>query len=271
MPEDIDHNSQKYYIFVQKFNVLCLSDTSWSPIADRSLPPELIHATKSEEPIEIGEFNGLTCFAVDMTRQPEPKAPYSYLHLRLVLLEVDDDRFALASRAVQFARWQREHQFCGACGAKTIVFEVNKSRYCESCEIAFYPRISPCVIGLVVKENQFLLARSHRMPENIYSTLAGFVEPGENAEQAFAREVHEEVGIHIKNLQYFGSQAWPFPGQLMIGFIAEYQSGEIVLEEAEIADANWYTLENMPDIPPKQTISGQIIRHHCHVLLDEAS
>ena len=125
-----------------------------------------------------------------------------------------------------------------------------------------YPLISPCVLALVTKGNEILLARNNLFPEGLFSVLAGFVEVSESAEETVMREVMEEVSIRVKNIQYIGSQPWPFPSQLMLGFKCEYESGDLVIDEEEIAEANWYNIDQLPLIPPESSLSGQIIRSY---------
>ena len=122
------------------------------------------------------------------------------------------------------------------------------------------------MIGLVRRGDQCLLARGVRHPEGMYSTLAGFIEPGESAEEAFSREVREEVGIEIHNVHYFASQPWPFPGQLMLAFTADYLRGELKPDGVEILDAAWFSLDNMPQTPPEFTISGKLIDHFIQLM-----
>ena len=123
-------------------------------------------------------------------------------------------------------------------------------RTCPACELEAYPRMSPAAIVLVRRDKQILLARGIDFPQPFYSTLAGFVEPGETLEDAIHREIFEEVGIWVKNLRYFGSQSWPFPHSLMVGFIADFDSGEIEVAENEIVDAGWFDPTDLPLIPP---------------------
>jgi NAD+ diphosphatase len=130
---------------------------------------------------------------------------------------------------------------------------------CPSCKQVYYPRLSPSIIVLVTRGDELLLARNARARGNFYSTLAGFVEPGESIEQAVHREVLEEVGVTVKNLEYFGSQPWPFPNSLMIAFTCSYVGGEIRLEEEELEDAGWYTADDLPRVPPKLSIARQMI------------
>ncbi|HAS48912.1 MAG TPA: NAD(+) diphosphatase, partial [Gammaproteobacteria bacterium] len=125
----------------------------------------------------------------------------------------------------------------------------------------FFPRISPCVIMLITKGDQMLLAKSARFNANFYSCLAGFIEIGETPEQTVHREVMEEVNVKVKNIRYISSQSWPFPSQLMLGFLAEYESGEIIPEPTEIADAKWYDINSLPNVPSEKiSVAGKLIR-----------
>jgi NAD+ diphosphatase len=170
---------------------------------------------------------------------------------------------ALAGRAIQVVGWDRSHLFCGHCGTPTEILEHERARRCPQCGLTSYPRISPAIIIAVVRPtpdgHQLLLARNHRFPPGRYSVLAGYVEPGESLEECAEREVFEEVGIRIKNIRYFGSQPWPFPNSLMIGFTAEHESGEIALEESELAEAQWFQADALPGLPPSFTIARRLI------------
>lgn len=171
--------------------------------------------------------------------------------------------FNLAGRAVQIANWDRTHQYCGQCGARTETQSHERAKRCPQCGLTSYPRLSPAIIIAVVRKtaagNRLLMARNHRFPPGRYSVVAGFVEPGESLEDAAEREVREETGIRIKNIRYFGSQPWPFPNSLMLGFTAEYDCGEVTIEEAEIADAQWFAADEMPRLPPKISIARRLI------------
>ena len=142
-----------------------------------------------------------------------------------------------------------------------IPHRFERAMCCSICKTQIYPRISPCVIVLITKEKQFLLARNINFPQPMFSTLAGFVEAGESVENALHREVEEEVDLKIKNISYYSSQPWPFPSQLMLGFYAQYCSGEIKCNPKEIAEANWFSKENLPMIPPISSIAGELIRN----------
>lgn len=168
--------------------------------------------------------------------------------------------FALGARAMQLLHWRHMHRFCGRCGTATELSSTELCCQCPSCGASFYPRISPCVIGLVSRGDELLLACHHRHKAGRYSLLAGFIEAGESAEEAFAREVFEEVGIGIQQIRYWASQPWPYPSQLMLGFFADYASGEISPDSSEIAHAAWFHPNHLPDIPSGFSIAGKLIR-----------
>ncbi len=167
-----------------------------------------------------------------------------------------------AAKAYAIMNWDRNHLFCGHCGQPTTTTAQRLERSCPVCELMFYPRISPSMIVLIKKGDDILMARGHHFTPNIYGLIAGFIEPGENIEEAVHREVKEEVGIEIKNLCYFGSQAWPFPDSLMIAFTAEYASGEIIIDVKELAEAGWYHYARLPNYSPSSiSISRRLIEH----------
>lgn len=193
----------------------------------------------------------------------EPPAGMSFYNLRQIFGLLPEKMVWLAGRAVQIVDWNRRTQFCGQCGVPTETQPQERAKKCPQCGRSLYPRISPAVIMAVEKQepdgNKLLLARAHRHPPGMYSVLAGYVEPGETLETAVAREVKEETGIDVQNIRYYGSQPWPFPDSLMIAFTAEYAGGEIVLEETEMADAGWFSPDNLPQTPPAISIASQLI------------
>jgi len=205
----------------------------------------------------LGRFRGHDCYAVDARgRLPEG---YALADLRSWLGRVDPALFYLAGRALQVVDWQHSHQFCGRCASKMEDHPQDRAKICPDCGLVNYPRISPSIIVLVTRGEEMLLARNANWPTGMYSTLAGFVEPGESIEQTVHREVEEEVGVRVRNLRYLGSQSWPFPNSLMLGFHAEYERGDIVCQEGEIADAQWFHHEQLPSVPPATAISRWLI------------
>lgn len=175
------------------------------------------------------------------------------------LLTQGEEIFALAARAVQVALFMQTHRFCGQCGSAMSLVGWELATLCNKCGHRCYPRIAPCVLVGIIDNDNILLARSSRHRAGFYSILAGFVESAETLEQAAVREVKEEVGVDIANLRYVGSQPWPFPHSLMTGFIADYAGGDIVCQPHEIEEAHWFPLSALPEVPPVQTLSGQII------------
>jgi NAD+ diphosphatase len=205
----------------------------------------------------LGRLRGRACFAVEAHgRAPEG---YALTGLRGWLGRVEPAMFYAAGRAQQVINWHATHRFCGRCGTPTEDHPTDRAKVCPGCGLVNYPRLSPSIIVLVTRGDRMLLARNANWPTDIDSTLAGFVEPGESIEQTVHREVEEEVGIRVTNLRYLGSQSWPFPNSLMLGFHAEYRSGEIVCQEGEIADARWFRYDELPNVPPGTAISRWLI------------
>lgn len=207
----------------------------------------------------LGSQDGVHCFTAEVGEEVEKPEGWSFQGLRRLYSRMDERFFGIAGRAVQLVDWDRTNQYCGRCGAPNKNHPKERAKECTSCGLIRYPRISPAIIVLVRNNDQLLLARAHRHPPSFYSVLAGFVEPGETLEEAVAREIHEEVGIEVKNIQYFGSQPWPFPNSLMVAFTCDYAGGEIVVEEDELEDAGWYETDQLPLIPPKISIARQLI------------
>lgn len=211
-------------------------------------------------PLNDSAHRDVPVFVVDLGSQHIEEDGWERVPLRSLLFTEQDIAFTVIGRAWQYIHFLRTHQYCGQCGAKAERVEWEMAMHCHRCGHRSYPRVSPCIIVSIHNNQQILLARGVRHKEaNMYSTLAGFVESGESLEEAVHREVFEEVGVRVKNLRYFNSQPWPFPHSLMVGFIAEYDGGDIRCQENEIDDAQWFDADNLPNIPPKISIAGQLI------------
>lgn len=207
----------------------------------------------------LGDLDGNPCYALEMAEGLPAPGGMALEGLRQVHGRVDEDFFGLAARAVQIVDWDRTHRFCSRCGTLTVPREAERSKECPKCGQIHFPRLAPAVIVRVERGSEILLARSRHFVPGVFSVLAGFVEPGETLEEAVAREVKEETGIAVKNIRYFGSQPWPFPHSLMIGFTAEYAGGEIALEDSELEAAGWFTAVNLPPQPGKISIARKLI------------
>jgi NAD+ diphosphatase len=210
----------------------------------------------------LGVLDERHCYAAELAAGAEAPQGWVWQGLRGLFGALDEAYFALAGRALQLVEWNRTHQYCGACGTATTPRTSERSRECPACGLVAYPRLAPAVMALVRRGRELLLARSPRFAKGVYSALAGFVEPGETLEQCLEREVHEEVGIRVREVRYFASQPWPFPHSLMIAFFANYESGEIRIDGAEIEDARWFDVENfenLPRLPARISIARSLI------------
>lgn len=253
-----------YVVAVTGTSILACPEQSWRPLRFHQLQaaaPDLISSIEHHH--YLGLYCGKPCHAVYIPPAQTPAAEtqgYVWVGLRSQLGQIEDDLFRLAGRALQIANWYNYHRFCGCCGAPTRLDAVDRAKVCDTCDARYYPRLSPCVIGLIERDDHCLLAHNLGFSTGKYSAIAGFIEPGETAEQALAREIKEEVGLQVTNMRYFASQPWPFPGQLMLGFHADYASGEIEVDQVEIGDAQWFHANKLPLTPSAGTISGQLIK-----------
>jgi len=205
----------------------------------------------------LGTLDGRMCWAVDAADDPDSGA---YRDLRAQWGALDEVTWTVAGRGLQLVEWRRTHRFCGRCGTPTEPMPGERAMRCPACRLMAFPRLAPAVIMLVERDDgRVLLARNVHFPIPMYSLLAGFVEPGETMEDAVARETLEEVGVTVTDIEYWGSQPWPFPHSLMVGFRARYASGDLVLQENEIADADWFAADDLPTIPPPMSIGRKMI------------
>jgi NAD+ diphosphatase len=207
----------------------------------------------------LGTLNNQPCYSAELSIDVQVPTDMTLRGLREVYGRLDEDLFALSGRAVQIVEWDRTHQFCGHCATPMQQLPTERAKRCPHCSLVNYPRLSPAVIVLIARGEELLLARAPHFPKGMYGLIAGFVEPGESLEDTIVREVHEEVGITIKNPRYFGSQPWPFPNSLMIGFTAEYESGEIAIDPQELETAAWFYKYDLPTIPPRISIARKLI------------
>ena len=215
----------------------------------------------------LGFLNNKPCYLSELTSESKIDDGTMLTPLRNLLGRIPDSLFTVCSRSIQLSEWYKNNQFCGACGSKMQRHNSERAMFCTCNNLLIYPKISPCIIVLVTKGEELLLAHNKNFPGAFYSTLAGFIEAGESAESAIHREIYEEVKIKVKNIQYYGSQSWPFPSQLMLGYHAEYLEGDITPDGEEIDSADWFNYKKLPQVPTGNiSISGQLIESYIEKL-----
>ena len=212
-----------------------------------------------QDHIYLGHRGTIPCFA----GIPGPESPvlknWQFVRVRDLFVRIPHEELAIAAFAARMIDYDQKTRFCGRCGKETRPALTERARQCSSCGLVTYPRVSPAIIVLVQRDDRILLARSPRFPPGMFGLIAGFVEPAENLEHALVREVQEETGIYVKNIRYFGSEPWPFPDSLMVGFTAEFAGGKLVIDKNEIEAAFWFDREHLPRIPEKLSISRTLI------------
>ena len=215
----------------------------------------------------IGYLDNNSLYALELDNESLLIPETSLKPFRTLLGIIPDAYFGICSRSIQLVEWNGKNKYCGTCGSETSLHLVEKAMFCKDCNNLIYPRISPCIIVLVTDNERLLLAHNKNFPTKIFSTLAGFIEVGETVEEAIQREIFEEVSIKVKNCQYYGSQSWPFPSQLMLGFHAEYEEGDLKPDGEEIDIAEWFHYKSLPDVPPGRiSISGRLIESYVNKL-----
>lgn len=207
----------------------------------------------------LGVLDGVPCFSGRLPEASSAPEGMCFMELRGLFDVLGEEMFALAGRSFQIVHWERNHCFCGRCGSPTEDKADERAKRCPSCGHVEYPSMAPAMIVAIIKNRQILLGRRRGQPADRYSVLAGFVEPGETLEDCVRREVREEVGLDVKQIRYFGSQPWPFPNSLMVGFTAVHAGGEIAIDNREIVDAKWFPADRLPQIPGRITIARQLI------------
>jgi NAD+ diphosphatase len=215
------------------------------------------------EPFWLGTLNGIPCWTSTLPR--EAAVPAGFRRETLVPMQgprLPDELLSLGGMAMQALWWESTSAHCPRCGGRTERIEGEWGKRCPRCRYEHYPHLHPAVIVLVRDGERVLLARKAGWAPGRYALVAGFVDNGECLEGAVAREVREEVGVEVKNVQYVGSQNWPFPSQLMVGFVADYAGGEITIDRDELEDARWFPRGALPVGPSRHSIAGFIIENY---------
>ncbi len=254
-----DGSTQALWFLMQGATIFLAGNSEHACIPQSALPPIPVEAITYRR--SIGSYGNRPCIVLELQDNSAASLATSFtaVSLREAHGLIGEELWTIAGRASQILRWNRDHQFCGRCGTMMEEEEQDILRRCPRCDFFTYPRISPAVIMSVIKDDKILLGRSPRFPSGMFSVLAGFVEPGETLEEAVAREVKEEVDIDIKDIRYIGSQPWPFPHSLMVGFVAQYAGGTITIDNKEIEEAGWFRRDEMPRLPTKISIARRLV------------
>lgn len=226
------------------------------------LPNYLDLGMITEEPLQsdyLGKLEGKDCYTAEFPKETSAPSGMAYFPLRELFGVLSEDTFALAGRATQIVDWDRTNRYCGQCGSQMGYSKIERAKICPQCGLTVYPRLNPAIIVRIERGDQILLAHSPKFKTGFYSVIAGFVEAGESLEETVVREIHEEVGISVKDIQYFGSQPWPFPNSLMLAFTAKHDHGEIQIDNHEILDAGWFSADKLPFLPSGISIARKMI------------
>lgn len=208
--------------------------------------------------INIASPDGIEAKAYNIDSPVTADDRYEMCPLRQSYYKLPEALYLKAGKCAELLHWDRNTKFCGVCGGQ-MHFHTDISKRCEMCGKEVWPSLAPAVIVLIRRGDEILLARGRNFKSEFYGLIAGFVETGETLEEAVKREVKEETGLNIKNIRYFDSQAWPYPSGLMVGFTADYESGELHLQQEELKKAGWFQRTNLPKLPEKLSIARRLI------------
>ena len=245
-----------FWAIIQGNNAVIVESPSGATLPYGPLPEWLIH---HQTPLLIGTWLGKPLYVLTISNSLQLQLPFVAEPFNASGDVLDIQTLTLAGLARQILHWERQSRHCPRCGAETERLTSSWGKQCRSCNYNHFPHIHPCAIILVKRCDQILLARKAEWAPGRYGLVAGFLEFGESLEECAMREVREETGIEICNVRYVGSQNWPFPAQLMAGFVADYASGEITVATDELEDARWFPLDVLPALPPFRSIARWII------------
>ena len=257
-PSALPSEYARWLIFVDD-NLVVLPDGDAARLPDATTLASL--GVTPQNPALLGYDGDVPCFLGELAAG-EFAPPLQAIGLRQVYGLLSEHDYGLAGYAAQIAHWERTTRFCPVCATPTEHDPHERAKRCPNCGFTQYPRVSPATIVLIYRDGQVLLTRQPQWPKGRYSLVAGFVEPGESLEACVRREVAEEVGVTLAEVRYLGSQPWPFPHQLMCGFVARYGDGELAIDTSELEDAAWFDLDALPDLPPPLSIARRILDWH---------
>ena len=249
-----------YWVIIQGNNVL-LHPGNNAPSLPFGVLPEWLEPP--EMPLTLGLWHGKPLRIFPLDKECHVRSPLIAEALNAVIQTIDNATLGIGGLVRQILHWEQQSCFCSVCGGKTLPFSREWGRQCSACSAKQFPKISPCAITLVRRDEEVLLVRNAQWPAGRYSLAAGFLGLGESLEECAAREVKEETGVDITDITYVGSQSWPFPSQVMVGFVAQYAGGELSVDYSELEDARWFPLSQLPTLPPTRSIARRIIDTFC--------
>jgi len=259
-PDQAVGMADAHWVLLRGTEVLMTAPSEGEPVWPRTGAPGFAELPRAHD-VFLGIWHGQPVYAARLPKQFEAPAGFSLHNLLATTPSLDGAQLSLVGMAHQILHWEKNSRFCSGCGGELRRLPGEWGKECVACHYSHFPHIHPCVIVLVRRAGEVLLTRKREWPEGRYSLVAGFVEFGECLEEAVAREVLEETGVRVKNVRYVGSQSWPFPSQLMAGFIADYDGGEVRVEEKELEDARWFPLTALPTLPPQRSIARYLLDH----------
>ena len=208
--------------------------------------------------LEVNLLEDMPACAASVDTPLEETAEYLPMGLRASYDYLDPVLHKIAGKAYELIYWDQHSRFCPSCGTKTVI-QTTISKQCPNCKYEIYPVVSPAILVLIRKGDAILLVHARNFRGSFYGLVAGFLETGETLEECVRREVMEETGLEINNITYFGNQPWPYPSNLMVGFIADYVSGTIRLQDEELSEGAFFTKDNLPELPRKLSLARKMI------------
>ncbi len=256
-----DPQEPGFWAIIQGNGVVLIREENGFVLPEGDLPEWLI---SKQPPICIGMWQGKPLRALGVSSKLVLQPPFSVEPFNAFEERMDNRTLTIAGLAKQILHWERQSRHCSSCGAQTTPIPDSWGKKCSACNTEHFPHIHPCAIVLVRRGNEVLLVRKPEWQPGRYGLVAGFLDFGESLEECAFREVREETGIDIESIRYVTSQNWPFPAQLMAGFVADYAGGEIAVDLTELEDARWFPVDALPSLPPNRSIARYIIDNYCN-------
>jgi len=249
------------WLIVQDQALLVVPDGGEVRLPSGPCPPAL--AEHGDAPFWLGTLSDTPCWVISLPK--DAAVPDGFQRETLVPMrgtKLPDDLLSLGGMAMQALWWESTSGHCPRCGERTERIEGEWGKRCPRCLYEHYPHLHPATITLVIDGDRCLLARKAEWAQGRYALVAGFVDNGESLEGCVRREVKEEVGVDVTDIRYVGSQNWPFPSQLMVGFVASYAGGDVTVDKEELEDARWFPRDQLPISPSRHSIAGYIIKNY---------